>query len=479
MAPCRDLLLSYSSRLTPKLFVCLSAQVTWKQRLTGSGTAIRLRSRQYLKAFLSAPIGCATACTHQALAFGGAIDLLPEDCRRILLVIDEAHHAPAEGLGSLIDEFERRGGHLHFYSATPWRQDGQRVVRREMRVIRRSLPQHMAEGYAPRHLVHQIRVLGKPGDASSAAEFHGEKVSVRFETLLVEALVAQFFADDQPKTIIRVPPVSGGSSRLVERIAAAFNAHGIRTLDATGVGGDKQATFLNALRAERGRGYADSQFDTIIGIQRVLEGTDWKHCSAVYCLGMPGGLAMVGQLLGRALRQKGEDCPVNHRDTARIVFLVPGSGSLQKLGLQHSRNALLISVFLADFEVGEEWAMAQGVSSGISAAFGSEPRIRSALRSSLTLDEETKVEATALLFNARHHLNVAGIATPTLQETIQAATTLAAKTGSSLTERELERAAVLLAATRPGTRGHKIRDTVKQATEHAAVDWMKATSVKE
>ena len=31
-----------------------------------------------------------------------------------------------------------------------------------------------------------------------------------------------------------------------------------------------------------------------------------------------------------------------------------------KTGLQHSRNALLTSVFLADFEVGEEWAMAQG-----------------------------------------------------------------------------------------------------------------------
>ena len=233
-----------------------------------------LRSRQYLKAFLSAPIGCATACTHQALAFRGAIDLLPEDCRRILLVIDEAHHAPAEGLGSLIDEFERRGGHLHFYSATPWRQDGQRVVRPEMRVIRRSLPQHMAEGYAPGHLVHQIRVLGKPGEASSSAEFHGEKVSARFESLLVEALVDQLFVDHQPKTIIRVPPVSGGSGRLVERIVAAFHARGIRTLDATGVGGDKQTTFLNALREERGRTYTDSRFDVIIGIQRVL-GPPW------------------------------------------------------------------------------------------------------------------------------------------------------------------------------------------------------------
>src|SRR5438309_312262 len=64
-----------------------------------------LKSRQYIKSFLSSPVDCATACTHQALAFPGATDLLPEDCRRILLVIDEAHHAPAEGLGSFIDEF--------------------------------------------------------------------------------------------------------------------------------------------------------------------------------------------------------------------------------------------------------------------------------------------------------------------------------------------------------------------------------------
>ena len=309
--------------------------------------------------------------------------------------------------------------------------------------------------------------------------FTAKRSVARFESLLVEALIDQFFADHQPKTIIRVPPVSGGSRRLVERIAAAFHARGIRTLDATGVGGDKQATFLSALRDERGRTYADSLLDVIIGIQRVSEGTDWKHCSAVYCLGMPGGLAMVGQLLGRALRQKGEDCSVTHRDTARMVFFVPGSGSLQKLGLQHSRNALLTSVFLADFEVGEEWAMAQGLSAGISAAFGSEPRFRSALRSLLTMDEETKVETTALLLNARHHLNTAGIATPTLQEIVQTATTLAAETGSVLTERELERAAVLLAATRAGTSGKRVRDAVKQTAEQVSVDWIEATSVKE
>ena len=54
----------------------------------------------------------------------------------------------------------------------------------------------------------------------------------------------------------------------------------------------------------------------MVGIQRVLEGTDWPVCSAVYCVGMPGSLNMVVQLLGRAMRPKGADYPAGQRDRA-------------------------------------------------------------------------------------------------------------------------------------------------------------------
>src|SRR5205823_2918372 len=52
----------------------------------------------------------------------------------------------------------------------------------------------------------------------------------------------------------------------------------------------------------RGRTHATSAFDVMVGIQRVLEGTDWPVCSAVYCVGMPGSLNTVVQFLGRAMR---------------------------------------------------------------------------------------------------------------------------------------------------------------------------------
>lgn len=438
-----------------------------------------LKSRQYLRSFLAAPLGRAAACTHQALAFPGAVELLPSDCRRILLVVDEAHHAPAEGLGSFIDEFERRGGHLHFYSATPWRKDGQRVLRPEMRLVRRTLPEHMAEGFAPDRLFHQIRVLGKRGQATSAAEFRGEKVAAGYEAELVRRLVEQYFEDGRPKCIVRVPPVSGGSSGLVGKILEAFESRGARTLDATGVGGKKQAAFLSSLRDERGRSYADSRFDVIVGVQRVLEGTDWRHCSAVYCLGMPGSLATIGQLLGRALRQKYEDCPPEHREAARIVFFVPGSGSLQKLSLQHSRNALLTSVFLADFEVGVEWSMAQGIEAGVASSFGAGRRFATADRMRLALDEEAKAEANALLIQARHHLKSEGVDSPSIEAIVGAATALAAESGSNLDGRVLGRAAVLLAAGRGGDAGRKVREAARRAAEARSADWAKATAIRE
>src|SRR5258708_35880000 len=94
----------------------------------------------------------------------------------------------------------------------------------------------------------------------------------------------------------------------------------------------------------------------MVGIQRVLEGTGWPVCSAVYCVGMPGSLNTVVQLLGRAMRPKGEDYPADQRDRARLVFFVPcaGGAALAGLSLDHSRHARLTGCCLADHEVCQE-----------------------------------------------------------------------------------------------------------------------------
>ena len=147
-----------------------------------------------------------------------------------------------------------------------------------------------------------------PGDSSAAAEFARRQLSSCLRTSLLKPLLTSILRINRRRQSFD-PPGGWWEQPNGRRIVEAFSARGVRTLDASGVGVPKQKLFLTALREERARSYSESQVDIIVGIQRVLEGTDWKHCSAVYCLGMPAGLAMVGQLLGRALDRRPRNVP--------------------------------------------------------------------------------------------------------------------------------------------------------------------------
>src|SRR5436305_2003616 len=59
-------------------------------------------------------------------------------------------------------------------AATPYRGDGRPVALEGMRLLRRSLAEHMAEGFGPRHLDSEVVALGRPGDAITAGQFTGE-----------------------------------------------------------------------------------------------------------------------------------------------------------------------------------------------------------------------------------------------------------------------------------------------------------------
>ena len=77
---------------------------------------------------------------------------LPADLTGRALFIDEAHHASADGLSQMLAFWRERGSQLFFFTATPYRGDGRPVKLDDMRTYRRSLAEHMAEGFAPRHL---------------------------------------------------------------------------------------------------------------------------------------------------------------------------------------------------------------------------------------------------------------------------------------------------------------------------------------
>jgi Type III restriction enzyme, res subunit len=151
----------------------------------------------------------AFACTHAVLNRLTPEDL-PEDLSGKALFIEEAHHASADGLSQIVTLWRERGGHLFFFTATPYRGDGRPGRLGGMRGFCRSLAEHMAEGFAPKHLESEIVALGQPGDAITAGQFTGEGAppSFYFEGL-VAAIGRRWLEDGKPKAIVRVPPMWG------------------------------------------------------------------------------------------------------------------------------------------------------------------------------------------------------------------------------------------------------------------------------
>ena len=166
---------------------------------------------QYIRQ--SGPLDHAFACTHAALNQITPDDL-PEDLTGRALFIDEAHHASADGLSEIVTLWRERGGQLFFFTATPYRGDGRPVKLEGMRVFRRSLAEHMAEGFAPRHLESEIVALGQPGDTVTAGQFTGEEAPPSsYVDGLIAAICRRWLEDGKPKAIVRVPPMQGGTQR--------------------------------------------------------------------------------------------------------------------------------------------------------------------------------------------------------------------------------------------------------------------------
>jgi hypothetical protein len=418
--------------------------------------------RTYLR--LHAPLDHALACTHAALNRLTPEDL-PADLSGKALFIDEAHHASADRLSEIVAVWRERGGQLFFFTATPYRGDGRPVKLEGMKPFRRSLAEHMAEGrFAPGNLESEIVALGRPGDMINGGQLTGEEAPPpSYFDELVQAICRKWIADGRPKAIVRVPPMRGGSGSLVGRLIRALQGNKARVLDATGTAVEDKRRFLAALEAEKKRDFAASKYDVMVGIQRVLEGTDWPVCSAVYCIGMPGSLNTVVQLLGRAMRLKGQDYPAAHRNQAKLVFFVPcaGGSALADLLIDHSRHALLTCCFLADHEVGQEWIVLREVRRGIGDALGARDKNSAAAdaenEADEALDPEVRAEVELAMASAREQIISSG-GEATLGEVVR----LAAQGRPDLPEAALHRVAAEVLAALPGNSGAEVREAIHQ-----------------
>jgi hypothetical protein len=432
--------------------------------ILGARNSKQLNSASRLIAYLRhrGPQDYTLACTHAALNRLRP-ERMSEDLSGQALFLDEAHHASADGLSEIVSLWRERGGQLYFFTATPYRGDGRPVSLDGMRLYRRSLAEHMAEGFAPRHLESEIVALGHRGDRITAAQFTGEEAPpASYFDELIAAVCRRWTDDGRPKAIVRVPPMRGGSGGLVARLIHALASHGSRVHDATGTGAEDKSRFLNALEAEKTRSHAESRYDVIVGIQRVMEGTDWPVCGAVYCVGMPGSLNTVVQLLGRAMRLKGEDYPQQHKDRAQLVFFVPcgGGSALADLSIDHSRHALLTCCFLADHKIGQEWIVLRQVHRGIEDALGPREQNSAAADAENAANEplapEVRGEVELALASAREQIISEG-REPTLGEVVRQAM----QTRSDLPEGAFRQVATEILAAQP-EEGAKVGEAIRQ-----------------
>lgn len=339
-----------------------------------------------IQAYLSDPdttpgqMGCPThamACTHAALTRlrpPTEMERLPYVLKKAVLVVDEAHRAPATGLGQFVAAWKRAGGKVVFTTATAFRTDGDPVMLEGMVLIRRSLAEHLADpdcGPPDRveTAIHPIQV-----EAAEEAEFFGEEeTQAEVRDAIVAQMVAAWEADGRPKTVVRVPVMKGGSSTMVAACVNAFTRAGARVLDVSGSKPADKTRFLTELPAERSKTrYDEASYDVLVGVQRVIEGLDWPFASDVYVVGLPRSVLIVMQLLGRATRRKLQvGYPAALKKRAKISFFVPcGSTTEDSLPAYHRRYTLLICSYLANSQAGEQWAIVKDVGRGLVVPLG-------------------------------------------------------------------------------------------------------------
>jgi hypothetical protein len=333
----------------------------------------------------------------------------------VLIVIDEAHHAPAEGLSSFIKECEARSAKILFATATPYRTDNKNVCLELMKVFRRPIAEHMEEGFAPKHLFNEIIGVHVGAlDEDIEKEYTGQEVkNTSHRKILIDIICDTYERDNKPKTIIRIPP--GRSEEFCDDLKKALSSrfHGIRILDGVGANDNAKEGFIAGLNSEKCKNYNTSNYDVVIGVQRVLEGTDWSFCSHVYCIGIPGSLTMVTQLIGRSLRKKESEHP--YENDARVSFFVIGTNehALEKLDIKHSRHALLSCIMLSDYNVGKEWIITKAISKGMKSGLGKEASDEQIEEHEISIRESVnpkeKLEAESFILAANEQAKEDGV----------------------------------------------------------------------
>lgn len=276
------------------------------------------------------------------------ISKLPKSLKGVVFIIDEAHHAglAITKLGRVIKEVHARGGKVISLTATAYRSDYDELMLPNTETDIRTLAEHMRDGCCPTSvdmdwLPYRVDDITDElffGDDGSDEQLDGDHVAI-----LIKRMLTVWSKTGRPKTIIRVPSMPSGALRTITRVCEMFAARGARVLNASGECSvnEQPIDLFEELEGERKRGkYAKSQYDVIVGCNRVVEGMDWPYCSDVYCVGVPRSTRVVEQLLGRTMRKKDSTCPMPFRERSSMRFFLPcrtntGFDGLSKKQAEH------------------------------------------------------------------------------------------------------------------------------------------------
>jgi hypothetical protein len=384
---------------------------------------LRLREgddkRAELDALLSgAGSAWAALTTHEQLRRESKAGTLDRDLAGCVLVLDEAHHAGTteDGgvthIGDVAHAWTERGGTVLLATATPFRGDGASVFPDETKAFVWPIAEHSVSGYAPNDFQIETAILTV--EATTSRELAGEtlpKAEAGGDS--AERMVAKWVADGRPKAVFIVP--AKGSLRWAARLAAALEAASARVVDAVGKGDEVKRRLSDALVHEQGvKRFEDSRVDVILACKRFDEGTDWALCSHVYNYGIPGSFGLTIQRWGRAFRSKAgvEGYPAEHRETAKLTCFVPRVSAevLDKFEKAHHDHALLLAVFMADFEVAREFVKVDRLRGYMPA--GERPEQEEAPR----VSDTARVKVLAKLVRYEHDVVEATGTAPTVAE---------------------------------------------------------------
>jgi superfamily II DNA or RNA helicase len=291
----------------------------------------------------------------------GWLPLFPPDFFD-LIVVDEAHHAPADSWQNINEAFP--GAKKLYLTATPFRSDEQPI--RAQHVYSYDLADAIAAGYV-KNIVRVDAVASEMTFTEEGTEqsyTREEIMDLREETWFsrgvalsdvcnetivdrsVQLLQAKNRRGTEPHQII----AAACSIRHAKQVASLYRARGV---DAAFVASEGMTT---EERADRLRAYERGELDAMVHVGILGEGYDNKNISIAAIFRPFRSVAPYTQFVGRALRALPDG-----NDTDNLAHVVAHAGLNQDEHWHYFKNETEEAQVLADLNA---WAQAQEDSTG-------------------------------------------------------------------------------------------------------------------